>query len=147
MPGGSKVEKMLEFSQRQDHWRKLLLCEPRGAVWHNANVVLPSNHAEADLGYIILESTEHPAMSGSNTMCVATVLLETGMLPMTEPVTHLMLESLAGLIEGEATCAGGMVGRVRLINQPAFAYQIDAKIDVPGVDPPRAGPADQEGRG
>lgn len=133
IPGDTMFDKMLHFSKHLDHVRKLLLCEPRGAVWHNANVVLPSNNPEADFGYIILESTEYPAMSGSNTMCVATVLLETGMLPMTEPVTHLVLESPAGLIRIEATCAGGKVEYVKLVNQPAFVYHQDVKIDVPGV--------------
>ncbi|WP_258804261.1 proline racemase family protein [Pseudarthrobacter sp. NS4] len=133
VPGETMFDKMLHFSEHLDHLRKLLLCEPRGAVWHNANVVLPSNNPDADFGYIILESTEYPAMSGSNTMCVATVLLETGMLPMTEPVTHLVLESPAGLIGIEATCASGKVERVKLVNQPAFVYHQDAKIDVPGV--------------
>ena len=133
VPGETMFDKMLHFSEHLDHLRKLLLCEPRGAVWHNANVVLPSNNPAADYGYIILESTEYPAMSGSNTMCVATVLLETGMLPMTEPVTRLVLESPAGLIRIEAACADGKVERVKLVNQPAFVYHQDAKIDVPGL--------------
>ncbi|MEE9095228.1 proline racemase family protein [Pseudarthrobacter phenanthrenivorans] len=133
VPGASMFDKMLHFSEHLDHLRKLLLSEPRGAVWHNANVVLPSNNPDADFGYIILESTEYPAMSGSNTMCVATVLLETGMLPMTEPVTNLVLESPAGLIRIEADCKAGKVGRVKLVNQPAFVYHQDAKIDVPGL--------------
>ncbi|TNB67273.1 hypothetical protein FHJ30_20910 [Arthrobacter sp. BB-1] len=133
VPGQTMFDKMVHFEEHLDDLRKLLLCEPRGAVWHNANVVLPSNNPEADYGYIILESTEYPAMSGSNTMCVATVLLETGMLPMTEPATNLVLESPAGLIQIEATCADGKVQRVRLVNQPAFVYHQDAKIDVPGL--------------
>jgi proline racemase len=131
--GETMFDKMLFFSEHLDHLRKLLLCEPRGAVWHNANVVLASNHPEADRGYIILESTEYPAMSGSNTMCVATVLLETGTLPMTEPITRLILESPAGLIHLECTCAHGKVERVKLVNQPAFVYHQAARIDVPGI--------------
>lgn len=133
VPGTSMFDKMLHFSEHLDHLRKLLLREPRGAVWHNANVLLPSNHPDADYGYIILESTEYPAMSGSNTMCVATVLLETGILPMAEPVTRLTLESPAGLIKIEAACNNGKVEKVKLVNQPAFVYHRDAKIDVPGL--------------
>lgn len=133
VPGASMLDKKLYFEENLDQLRKLLLCEPRGAVWHNANVVLPSNNPDADFGYIILESTEYPAMSGSNTMCVATVLLETGMLPMTEPETRLVLESPAGLIRIEATCRDGKAERVKLVNQPAFVYHQDAKIDVPGL--------------
>lgn len=133
VPGASMFDKMLYFSEHLDHLRKLLLCEPRGAMWHNANVLLPSNNPAADYGYIILESTECPAMSGSNTMCVATVLLETGILPMTGPVTRLTLESPAGLIGIEAECSNGKVERVKLVNQPAFVYHRDAGIDVPGL--------------
>ena len=85
------------------------------------------------MGFVILESTEYPAMSGSNTMCVATVLLETGMLPMTEPVTRLVLESPAGLIEVECACADGKVQRVKLVNQPAFVYHLAVPLEVAGL--------------
>ena len=121
------------LQQHLDQLRELLLFEPRGAVWHNANIVLPSNDPEASLGYVILESTEYPAMSGSNTMCVATVLLETGMLPMDEPVTELVLESPAGLIRVHCECRDGKVIRAKVYNQPAFADYLDEKIDVPGI--------------
>lgn len=133
VPGETMFEKREHLEAHMDDIRKLVLFEPRGAVWHNANIVLPSNHPEADMGYVILETTEYPAMSGSNTMCVATVLLETGMLPMTEPVTDLVLESPAGLIRVRCECAGGKVTSVRLVNQPAFVYYRDAVIDVPGL--------------
>ncbi|MGW0705709.1 proline racemase family protein [Streptomyces sp. NPDC002643] len=133
VPGESVFDKMRYFEEHYDQLRKLLLQEPRGAVWHNANVVLPAGDRRADMGYIILESTEYPVMSGSNTMCVATVLLETGILPMTEPVTHLTLESPAGLIAVECECADGKVRRVKLVNQPAFVYHRSADLDVPGV--------------
>lgn len=135
VPGDTMFEKRQYFAGNLDQLRKLLLCEPRGAVWHNANVVLPSNHPDADIGFIILESIEYPAMSGSNTMCVATVLLETGMLPMTEPVTNLVLESPAGLIPVECECTDGKVVRAKLVNQPAFVYRKSATIDVPGIGP------------
>ncbi|MFF2315263.1 proline racemase family protein [Arthrobacter sp. NPDC058097] len=133
VPGATMFDKMLYFSEHLDHLRKLLLSEPRGAVWHNANVLLPSNHPEADFGFIILESTEYPAMSGSNTMCVATVLLETGILPMSEPITRLVLEAPAGLIGIEAACSDGKVDNITLVNQPAFVYHQDARVNVPGL--------------
>ncbi|MEV0742141.1 proline racemase family protein [Streptomyces sp. NPDC050549] len=133
VPGESAFGKMRYFEEHHDRLRKLLLQEPRGAMWHNANVVLPSNNPQADVGYIILESTEYPAMSGSNTMCVATVLLETGVLPMTEPVTHLTLEAPAGLIRVECQCADGKVRRVKLVNRPSFVHHRSADLDVPGL--------------
>ena len=111
----------------------MILFEPRGAVHHNANIVVASSNPKAQMGYIILESTEYPAMSGSNTICVATVLLETGILPMSEPTTELTLESPAGLITVVCDCRDGKVERVRFVNQPAFCYHLDATIDVPGI--------------
>lgn len=133
VPGETMFDKRVYFERHLDQLRELLLFEPRGAVWHNANIVLPSSNPEASMGYVILESTEYPAMSGSNTMCVATVLLETGMLPMQEPVTELVLESPAGLIRVHCECRDGKVLRAKLYNQPAFVYYLDEKIDVPGI--------------
>jgi proline racemase len=133
VPGQTMFDKRVYLEENLDQLRELLLFEPRGAVWHNANIVMPSNHPEASLGYVILESTEYPAMSGSNTMCVATVLLETGMLPMTEPVTELLLESPAGLIRVHCECNDGKVIRAKLYNQPAFVYHQRKAIDVPAL--------------
>jgi proline racemase len=99
---------------------------------HCANVITPSNNPKADMGYIILEATECPAMSGSNTICVATVLLETGILPMTEPVTELTLEAPGGLIGVRCDCRDGKVTGVTFTNQPAFVYHLDAHVEVPG---------------
>lgn len=131
--GQTMFDKKLYLESHMDDIRKMVLFEPRGAVWHNANIVLPSNHPEADMGFVILETTEYPAMSGSNTMCVATVLLETGILPMREPVTELVLEAPAGLIRLRCECRDGKVISVRLVNQPAFCHYLDSHIEVPGM--------------
>jgi proline racemase len=133
VPGQSMFDKRNYLEEHRDDLRQRLLHEPRGNVTNTVNVVLPSNDPRAQMGYVILESTEYPAMSGSNTMRVATVLLETGMIPMQEPVTHLTLESPAGLIELECQCRDGKVTNVRFRNQPAFLYHLDAEIDVPGL--------------
>lgn len=130
--GDTMFDKKLYLERNLDDIRKMVLFEPRGAVWHNANIILPSNHLEADMGYCILETTEYPAMSGSNTICVATVLLETGILPMKEPVTELVLEAPAGLIRVRCECRDGKVLSVRLVNQPAFVYHRDAMVEVEG---------------
>jgi proline racemase len=133
VPGDTMFDKRVYVQDHRDEIRKRLLFEPRGGVVHSANIILPSNHPDALLGYVIAESTEYPAMSGSNTICVATVLLETGMLPMVEPITELVLESPAGLIKLRCECKDGKVTGVQFINQPAFAYQLDAKVDVEGL--------------
>jgi proline racemase len=133
VPGETMLDKKLYLEEHRDDLRKLLLFEPRGAAVHSVNFVLPSRHPEAALGYVIAESTEYPAMSGSNTICTATVLLETGLVAMTEPVTELVLEAPAGLIRLRCECADGKVTAVRFTNQPSFAYHLDAKIEVPGL--------------
>jgi proline racemase len=108
-----------------------MLREPRGYPAANCNLILPPTRPEAAAGYVIMEQTEYPGMSGTNTMCVTTVLLETGMVPMREPVTELTLESPAGLIAVQADCGGGKVRRVTFRNMPAFAVHLDKQIDVP----------------
>lgn len=133
VPGETMFDKRNHLQDHRDWIRQLILQEPRGSVVQSVNLVLPSNHPEADMGYIIMESTEYPVMSGSNTMCVATVLLESGMLPMQEPVTNLTLESPAGLIYITAQCENGKVKQVKLVNQPAFVYHLDRKVEVLGM--------------
>lgn len=133
LPGDTVFDRRMYLQDQADDLRRLILLEPRGAPHHNANILVPSNHPEAQMGYVILESTEYPAMSGSNTICVATVLLETGILPMTEPTTELTLEAPAGLITVSCRCRDGKVEQVRFVNQPAFCYHLDASVDVPGL--------------
>ncbi len=133
VPGETMFDKRLFLERERDDIRRLLLFEPRGAPNHNANIILPSRHPEAQMGFVILESTEYPPMSGSNTICVATVLLETGMLPMHEPVTELTLEAPAGLIRVRCDCADGKVRRVRFTNQPSFVYHLQQPIEVDGI--------------
>ena len=98
------------------------------------NIVLPPTHPEADAGFVIMEQAEYPAMCGSNTICVATVLLETGMLPMTEPVTELTLEAPAGLMRVTRRRAATARSRgVTFENVPAFAVHLDAPVEVPTI--------------
>ena len=99
-------EAMTWLQANRDDLRLRMLREPRGYPAANCNLVLPSANPEAAAGYVIMEQVEYPGMSGTNTMCVVTALLETGMLPMTEPVTELTLEAPAGLIRVRADCCG-----------------------------------------
>ncbi|UCG22904.1 MAG: proline racemase family protein [Chloroflexota bacterium] len=133
VPGQTMLEKRNHLEQHHDQIRKLMLQEPRGYPALCCNVILPPTHPEADAGYVIMEHTEYPGMSGTNTICVATVLLETGMLPMVEPVTELMLEAPAGLIAIKAQCRDGKVTQVTFRNVPAFAVHLDAKVEVPEI--------------
>ncbi len=131
LKGASVKDKMLYMQAHHDDVRTLMLQEPRGNPALCCNAIVPSSHPEADAGFIIMEQAEYPPMSGSNTICVATVLLETGVIAMQEPVTHLTLETPAGLIQIKATCKDGKVERVEFLNVPAFAMHLDIELDVP----------------
>jgi proline racemase len=131
VPGATMLEKARHLEHHGDSLRRLMLREPRGYPALCANVILPPTRPDADAGFVIMEHVEYPGMSGTNTICVATALLETGMLPMTEPVTEITLEAPAGLIRIRATCAGGKVTGVTFRNVPAFATHLGAPIEVP----------------
>jgi len=131
-PGATVFERMLAF-RADDSLRRLLLREPRGSVAVHANVIVPSAREDCAAGFVIMEPTEYPAMSGSNTICVATVLLETGMVEMQEPETTLRLEAPAGVVEVTARCKDGKCESVELTNVPCFAYRIDAPLEVEGL--------------
>ena len=132
VPGRTMFDKMRHLRDHADELRRFLLFEPRGAAVHSANLVLPSSHPKAALGFVIMESTEYPPMSGSNTICTVTALLETGILPIREPVTRLTLETPAGLIELSCRCKNGAVLEVMFRNVPSFVYQLDAPVEVAG---------------
>jgi len=135
VPGENMFEKMCYLREHQDGLRLRMLREPRGYPATCCNLILSPTLAEADAGFVIMEQTEYPPMSGSNTICVATVLIETGMVSAVEPVTTLKLETPAGLIEVRAEVANGKVTRVTFENVPAFAVHLDAEIQVPELGP------------
>ena len=130
VPGRTMFEKMQHLARHDDGLRKRMLREPRGYPAANCNLVLPPTRPEADAGFVIMEQVEYPPMSGTNTICVTTALLETGMIPMREPVTRLTLETPAGLIGVRAECRDGKVTSVAFRNVPAFAVHLDAVIEV-----------------
>ncbi|UCF19426.1 MAG: proline racemase family protein [Gemmatimonadota bacterium] len=131
VPGATMFEKRVYLERHADGLRRRMLWEPRGYPALCCNLILPPTHPEADAGFVIMEQTEYPPMSGSNTICVATVLIETGMVPAREPVTELVLEAPAGLIPVRAEVSHGKVTKVTFENVPAFAVHLDAEIEVP----------------
>jgi len=131
-PAGASAFEVMDRFRADDTLRRLLLREPRGSVAQHANVVVPSNREDCEAGFVIMEPTEYPAMSGSNTMCVATVLLETGIIPMRSPVTRLQLEAPGGPVVVEASCQDGRVSQVTLHNVPSFADQLGAPLELAG---------------
>ena len=131
--GATMFEKMRTFEREHDHIRRMLIQEPRGSVARHVNLIVPSTRPDCQAGAIIMEPTEYPPMSGSNTICIVTVLLETGMLPMTEPLTNLRLDMPAGVVEVRASCRDGKVEQVEFDNVPAFALKLGATLEVEGI--------------
>ena len=127
---GATVFEQMQTLAADDSLRHFLLREPRGSVATHANLLVPSTRPDCEWGYIIMEPTEYPAMSGSNTICVATVLLETGFVEMTEPETVLRLEAPGGVVEVRAACRDGRVESVELTNVASFVAQLGAPLEV-----------------
>jgi proline racemase len=131
--GKTMMERMIDMEADHDYIRQLLICEPRGSVARHVNLVVPPINPECVAGAIIMEPTEYVPMSGSNTICIATVLLETGMVPMQEPTTRFKLDMPGGIIEVTAECADGKCQSITFKNAPAFAERLDAVLEVEGV--------------
>lgn len=132
-PPGDSVWEQSRWIAQDNILRNFMLNEPRGGVFRHVNLLVPPKHPDADAAWIIMEPEHTPPMSGSNSLCVATVLLETGILPIKEPITRLVLEAPAGLVEVEATCKQNRVESVKITNVPSFAACLDASIEVPGL--------------
>ncbi len=113
--------------------RNFVLNEPRGGVFRHVNLLVPPRNPKADAAFIIMEPEDTPPMSGSNSICVATVLLDGGILPMREPETRLVLEAPGGLVPVRAECRDGKAERIFVENLPSFADRLDATLDVPGL--------------
>ena len=132
-PPGETLWEQSRFIASDDALRRFVLNEPRGGVFRHVNLLVPPKNPAAQMGFIIMEPGDTPPMSGSNCICVATVLLDTGILPMTEPETHLVLEAPAGLIHVTARCESGKARMITLRNVPAFAERLAVELDVVGL--------------
>jgi len=133
VPGATMLEKRNHLAEHGDRLRQLMLREPRGYPATCANLILPPTDPRADAGFVIMEQAEYPAMSGSNTICTATVLIEKGLVPVTEPITELTLEAPAGLIKITAEVRDGRALSIGFENVPAFALALDQPVEVPQV--------------
>lgn len=131
-PGGTLWEQA-RWIATDGRLRDFVLNEPRGGVFRHVNLLVPPRHPEAQMGFIIMEPVHTPPMSGSNSICVATVLLDTGIIEMNEPKTQLVLEAPGGLIRVLAECRGGKAERIHVQNVPSFACHLDAMLELPGL--------------
>jgi proline racemase len=132
LPPGKTLWEQSRWIARDQSLRNFMLNEPRGGVFRHVNLLVPPKDERAQMGFIIMEPVHTPPMSGSNSICVATVLLEAGILPMTEPETRLVLEAPGGLIEVVASCRGGKAERITVTNVASFADRLDAPLEVEG---------------
>lgn len=132
-PAGDTVWAQSRFIAEDGRLRNFLLNEPRGGVFRHVNLLVPPKDPAAQLAFIIMEPADTPPMSGSNAICVVQVALETGIVPMTEPETRLVLEAPGGLVHAAATCASGRVQRIEVRNLPSFADAMGRKLEVDGV--------------
>ncbi|MCX7644840.1 MAG: proline racemase family protein [Rhodobacteraceae bacterium] len=132
-PPGATLWEMREALWRDQTLRSFVLNEPRGGVFRHVNLLVPPKDPRAQMGFIIMEPEDNPPMSGSNAICVATVLLDSGILPMTEPVTELVLEAPGGLVRVRAECRGGKAERIRVRNLPSFADRLGVPLEVAGL--------------
>src|ERR1700742_1842597 len=129
----SMFERQQALQRDQDWLRGMLLSDPRGSVNAAVNLVTPPISAQADVGMIVIEADYYPPMSGSNLMCTVTAVLESGMLPMIEPVTSLCVDTPAGLVRVQAECGGGKCRRVFFSNVPSFVLHRQKPVEVPGL--------------
>ncbi|MET9955120.1 proline racemase family protein [Streptomyces sp. NPDC006339] len=132
IPGATMVERRLHFIEHLDHLRTLLMYEPRGHAAMSGAILQPPTRPDADYGVLFIEVSGLLPMCGHGTIGVATVLVETGMVPVTEPVTTVRLDTPAGLVSVDVRVEDGAATAVTLTNVPAFTVGLDLKAEVPG---------------
>ena len=133
IPGATMLERKLHFEAEMDDLRLLLMREPRGHSAMSGAILQPPTRPDADWGVLFIEVSGCLPMCGHGTIGVATVLVETGMVPVTEPETVVRLDTPAGLVETRVAVADGRARSVTLRNVPSFLAATDREVDVPGV--------------
>ncbi|MCY3834135.1 MAG: proline racemase family protein [Chloroflexi bacterium] len=132
-PPGNSLWEQSRWIAADKRLRQFVLNEPRGGVFKHVNLLVPPKSPKAAYGFIIMEPEHTPPMSGSNSICVATVLLDTGMIAMREPETSFYLEAPAGLVHIRARCQDGKAQSVEFQNVPSFVDRLDAMLEVEDI--------------
>ena len=133
LPGATVRQQMEYLRDDADGLRKLLLFEPYGIPEMSVDLIVPATDPAAEAGYIIMEVMGYPIYSGSNTLCTATALLESGRIPKAEGLQRFQLESPAGLVQVEARVENGVVEAVTCGGLPSYIDTHRARIHVPSV--------------
>lgn len=132
-PPGETLWQQRNWIAQDQTLRNFVLNEPRGGVFRHVNLLVPPKHPEAQMGWIIMEPEDTPPMSGSNAICVATVLLDSGIIPMVEPVTEMVLEAPGGIVRVQAACRDGKAQSITVENLPSFAGEVGIALNVAGI--------------
>ncbi len=132
-PPGDTIWEQRTFLEKDDRLRRFMLNEPRGGVFRHVNLLVPPKDPRAQVAWIIMEPADYPPMSGSNSICVATVVLDTGIVPMSEPETELLMEAPGGLVKVRALCRDGKAERIAVTNVPSFADKLAVPLEVEGL--------------
>ncbi|MET9921158.1 proline racemase family protein [Streptomyces sp. NPDC006435] len=132
IPGDTMAERRSYFEKHRDAVRTLLMYEPRGHAAMSGAILQPPTRPDADYGVLYIEVSGFLPMCGHGTIGVATVLVETGMVEVTEPVTTVRLDTPAGLVKVDVRVEDGEATAVTLTNVPAFSVGLDRTVDVPG---------------
>ena len=132
IPGATMNDKRLHFIEHLDHIRRLLMNEPRGHASMSGAILQPPVRSDCDFGVVYIEASGCLPMCGHGTMGVAMVLVETGMVPVTEPRTVIRLDTPAGLVVAEVEVNKGRAVSVTLANVPSFTERLDASVAVEG---------------
>ena len=131
-PPGETLWDQSRWIAKDQVLRNFVLNEPRGGVFRHVNLLVPSKNPKASAAFIIMEPEDTPPMSGSNSICVATVLLDHGLITMEEPVTNFFLEAPGGLVKVKALCKNGKAERIFVQNLPSFGYKLDTMLELEG---------------
>ena len=131
-PPGKTLWEQSRWIAKDQVLRNFMLNEPRGGVFRHVNLLVPPTNPKASAAFIIMEPEDTPPMSGSNSICVATVLLDHGLIAMEEPITEFFLEAPGGLVKVKALCKDGKAERIIVQNLPSFAYILDTNLELEG---------------
>ncbi|MER5390325.1 proline racemase family protein [Saccharopolyspora sp. NPDC002686] len=132
IPGSTMAERRQWFIDNNDDLRTLLMCEPRGHSSMSGSILQPPTRPDADWGVLFIEVSGLLPMCGHGTIGTATVLVETGMVPVTEPVTQVRLDTPAGLVVADVEVRDGHAESVTIKNVPSFSHALDQQVEVPG---------------
>ena len=133
LPPGESLWEQARWIHQDQTLRQFVLNEPRGGVFKHVNLLVPPINPKAIQGFIVMEPEHTPPMSGSNSICVSTVLLNTGIVPIQEPITEFILEAPGGLVPVKAYCENGKAKSIEIHNVASFADQLDVNLEVEGI--------------